>query len=176
METYTDLKELIENPSYSEQRARTLALLRDGMIDAPIVDLVKSLNALPHCFTLQCCYGHFVYPDQRDPHNLDPLPVTDTIDRVEYRIAYLSFCVENSGSGRELIETLREITALDPENIQFFCAEWFWERQVNSYALQVMPGRFRHLDSTVLMYEEALHVERLRYEFFQQLRKSLQTV
>ena len=69
------------------------------------------------------------------------------------------------------METLWEITALDPENVQFFCAEWFWERQVNSYALQVMPGRFKHLDSAVLPYEEALLIEKLRHAFFQRLGK-----
>ena len=172
METYTDLKELVENPSFHEQRERILTGLGDDMIDAPIVDLVKALNGLPHCFTLQCCHGHFVHSNQQDPHNLDPLPVTDTIDRVEYRIAYLALCIENSLQGRALMETLGEITAFDPENFQFFCAEWFWERQVNSYALQVMPHRFRDLDSTVLSYEEALLIEKLRYAFFQRLRKA----
>jgi hypothetical protein len=176
VETYADLKELVENPFYREQRQRTLAGLRDDMIDAPIVDIVKGLNELPCCFTLQCCCGHFVHSNQLDPHNLDPLPVADIMNRVEYRIAYVSLCVENSVSGRELIEILRGVTALDPENVQFFCAEWFWERQVNSYALQVMPGRFKHLDSTVLAHEEALRVERLRNEFFQQLRKSLNSI
>jgi len=28
----------------------------------------------------------------------------------------------------QLLESLKEITAIDPENIQFCCAEWFWKR------------------------------------------------
>jgi len=56
------------------------------------------------------------------------LPVKDTIAKVEYRIVYIAFCIENSFLGRELFESLKEITAIDPENIQFCCAEWFWKR------------------------------------------------
>ena len=36
METYTDLKELVENPSFHEQRERILTGLGDDMIDAPL--------------------------------------------------------------------------------------------------------------------------------------------
>ena len=61
------------------------------------------------------------------------------------------------------------ITAVDPENIQFFCADWFWERQVNSYALQVEPDRFKDQDRAKLDYAEALKVEKVRNEFFTSL-------
>jgi len=89
METYTEPKDLVENPQYQDQRRKNLAGLSDDMIDEPIIGLINALNKLPHCYTLQCCYGHFVYNGQKDPHNLGPLPETDTIRKVEYRIAYI---------------------------------------------------------------------------------------
>ncbi len=68
-----------------------------------------------------------------------------------------------------LFEALNEITAVDPDYIQFCCAEWFWKRQVNSYALQLEPDRFKHQDTAILDYREALHVEKIRNEFIGQL-------
>jgi len=73
--------------------------------------------------------------------------------------------------GRGLLEALNEITAIDPKNIQFCCAEWFWKRQVNSYALQVQPDRFKQKDSARLDYGEALQIEKIRNEFFIQLKE-----
>ena len=169
METFTEAKELMENPHYQAQREKTLATLTDSMIDSPIINLINSFNSLPHCFTLQSCYGHFVYSGQKDPNNLEPLPVTDNIADVEYRIAYIAFCIENSASGRGLLEVLKGIPSLDPENIQFCCAGWFWERHLNSYALQVEPERFKHKDSAILDHKEALTVEKMRNEFFVRL-------
>ena len=171
METFTEPKELVENPHYQEQRRESLAGLSDDMIDAPIVDIINGFNKLRYCFTMQSCYGHFVYNNQKDPYNLEPLPITDNVARVEYRIAYICLCIQNSALGRALLEALNEITAIDPQNIQFCCAEWFWERQVNSYALQVEPDRFKHKDTAVLDYREALHIEKTRNEFFVQLRE-----
>ena len=137
METFTKPKKLVENRYYKDQRRKSLAVLSDEMIDAPIIDLMNGFNKLPYCFTLQSCYGHFIYNNQKDPHNYEPLPISDAIEIVEYRIAYICLCVENSDLGRGLLGALNEITAIDPENIHFCCAEWFWKRQVNSYALQV---------------------------------------
>jgi hypothetical protein len=174
METFTEPKKLVENPHYQKQRRESLAGLSDDMIDAPIIDIINSFNKLPYCFTMQSCYGHFVYSNQKDPYNLEPLPVTDAVARVEYRIAYLCFCIQNSALGRGLLEALNEITAIDQQNIQLCCAEWFWERQVNSYALQVEPDRFKHKDTAMLDYREALHIEKIRNEFFVQLRELLQ--
>lgn len=173
METFTEPKELVENPHYKEQRQKSLSGFTDVMIDAPIIEIVNSFNKLPYCFTMQSCYGHFICPGQKDPHKLDYLPVKKSIERVEYRIAYLAFCVENSEQGRRLLEALKEIISFDPENIQFCCAEWFWRRQVNSYALQVEPDRFKDKDSAVLDYEEALNIEKIRNEFFLRLRTLL---
>jgi len=170
LETYIEPKDMMENPDYERQRQKSLAELADSMIDTPIIGLIKGLNSLTCCFTLQCCYGHFLYEGQDDPHNINPLPMTASIDSVEYRLAYIAFCIENSDPGRRLLEDLRKLTAIDPENIQFCCAEWFWERQVNSYALQVEPDRFKHEDKAVLDYSEALHIEKIRNEFFVKLK------
>ncbi len=174
METFTELKELVENPHYQEQRQKSLADLTDVMIDVPIIKIINGFNKLPYCFTMQSCYGHFLYSGQKDPHNLAPLPVTKTLARVEYRIAYIAFCIENSDSGRRLFEALEGMTVIDPKNIQFCCAEWFWKRQINSYALQVEPDRFKHKDKTLLDYREALQIEKIRNKFFVQLQKLLQ--
>ena len=161
----------MENPYCQDQRQTSLTNLSDEMIDAPIIDLIKGFNKLSYCFTMQSCYGHFVYDDQKDPYNFEPLPISEIIDRVEYRIAYICLCIENSDSGRGLLKSLNEITAIDPENIQFCCADWFWNKQVNSYALQVQPDRFKHKDSAILDYREALQIEKIRNEFFIQLRE-----
>lgn len=166
METFTESKELVENPHFAQQRRECLAGLGDSMIDAPIVDVVRAFNGLSCCFTLQSCYGHFVYPDRSDPHNLESLPDTDAITRVKYRIAYLALCVEDSESGRALLDALAEVPSLDPDNIQFGCAEWFWERQVDSYVLQVEPSRFKFQDKAILGYQEALKIQALRGVFF----------
>ena len=173
METYTELKEFVENPHYQLQRQQSLGSLTNDMLDPPIVDIITGFNKLTCCFTLQCCYGHFVFSGQSDPHNLAPLPVKKSPARVAYRIAYIGFCLENTVPGKKLFEALKEITVVDPENIQFCCAEWFWEHQVNSYALQVEPERLKHMDKTILDYREALHIEKVRNEFFIRLEELL---
>jgi hypothetical protein len=173
LETFTEPKALVVNPHYQDQRQKSLAGLHDDMIDKPIIELIKAFNKLPYCFTLQCCYGHFLYGGQNDPHNLEPLPLTDTIARVEYRIAYIALCIESNDLGRLLFDALKGITDIDPENIQFCCAEWFWERQVNSYALQVEPARYKFEDKAILNYQEAMKIEKIRNEFFVQLKELL---
>ena len=174
METFTELKELTEDQYYKVQKQKRLCGFTDDMIDVPIIELINGFNKLPHCFTLQSCYGHFVHNGQKDPYNFDALPVTDAIAEVEYRIAYVAFCLENSTAGMGLFEDLKEITTIDPEYVQFCCAEWFWKRQVNSYALQVEPDRFKHSDKAILDYKEALYVEKVRNQFFVQLYELLE--
>ncbi len=170
METYTQPRELVENPGFQLQRERALAGLSPEMIDKPIVDLIAGFNKLPYFFTLQCCYGHFLFEGRTDSDNLDLLPPdTDSITEVEYRIAYMAFCVENSSSGREILGLLESVTSTDPDNIQFCCADWFWERQLNSYALQVEPDRYKDRDSVKISYKEALHVEKVREAFVKRL-------
>ena len=173
METYTELKEFVENPHYQMQRQKSLCNLTDNMIDIPIIEIIKGFNKLPYCFTMQSCYGHFVYKGQKDPHNFEPLPINDSITKVEYRIVYIAFCIKNSPLGRGLFEALKKIPAINSENIQFCCAKWFWKSQVNSYALQVEPDRFKHRDKAILDYNEALHIEKIRNEFFVQLEELL---
>ncbi len=173
METFIPQKELVDNPHFQAQRQEVLDNLSDEMIDAPIVEIVKDLNLLPYCFTLQSCYGHFVYDRKDDPHNLELLPMGSTITTVEYRIAYLALCIENNSSGKELLKSLKRIASFDPQYVQFCCAEWFWGTQVNSYVLQVEPERFKNLDTAIIDYGEALHVERTRNEFFLRLKRLL---
>ena len=169
MLTFIELKALAPNPDFEAQKRQALCGLTDEKIDRPIVALIKGLNALAYCFTLQCCYGHFVYSGQNDIHNLDSLPAAGDIAEVTYRIAYIAFCIENSPSGKALLEDLKQIAAIDPKNIQLGCAAWFWEKQINSYALQVEPDRFKHQDTATIGLREALHIEKIRNEMFARL-------
>ncbi|MFC1502290.1 hypothetical protein ACFL6A_02650 [bacterium] len=171
METFTALKKFVANPRYSEQRKRTLHSLDLDSIDNPIRNLIQDLSQLPFCFTLQSCYGHFLHDPQMDPHNLDPLPASDDIEDVQYRIAYIALCIQDSAAGRQLYSHLEKIPALDPEYIQFGCAEWFRERQINSFALQVEPRRFMYKDQATIPYQEALHVQQVREIFFKKLEE-----
>jgi hypothetical protein len=174
LETFTELKQFVDNSYYKVQRQKSLRGLTNDMIDAPIINLINGFNKLPCCFTLQCCYGHFVYNGQEDAYNLEPLPVKDVIGKVKYRIAYIAFCIQNSLFGKELFELLENVTSIDPENVQFGCAEWFWKMQVNSYALQVEPDRFKKKDEAILDRREALHIEKVRNVFFQRLYELLE--
>ena len=174
METLIEHKALVENPNFKSQRKENLSKLKDEIIDESIIGLINDINKLSFCFTLQSCHGHFVYEGQANPKNLERLPLTNTISSIEYRIAYIAFCVENSDLGRRLLDSLKEITSIDPNNIQFGCAEWFWERNVNSFVLQVEPDRFKFEDKAVLDYREALKIEKIRDEFFAQLKKIIQ--
>ena len=93
---------------------------------------------------------------------------------MEYRIAYIAICVENSTPGIALLEALKRIVTIDPEYVQFCCAEWFWKRQINSYALQVEPDRFKRKDTAIVDFKEALHIEKIRNEFFIRLYELLE--
>jgi hypothetical protein len=174
LETFTEPKELAENPNYQVQRQKIMHGLTDDMIDVPIIEIVNGFNKLPYCFTLQSCYGHFVYNGQNNPHNIESLSIKDSVAKVEYRIAYIAFCIENNPLGRELLASLKEITAIDPENIQLCCTEWFWKRQINSYALQVEPYRIKRKDTALVGFKEALQIEKLRNVFFIHLNELLE--
>ncbi len=104
METFNELKDLVENLHYQVQKQKVQYDLNDDMIDMPIVDIINGLNKLPFCFTLQSCYGHFFYNGQKDTHNLDPLPEKEFIAKAEYRIAYVAFCIKNSSSRRWMFD------------------------------------------------------------------------
>jgi hypothetical protein len=169
LETFVGLKEFTANPRYRLQRQESLGNLADAPIDAPIVDLIVGLNRLPYCFTLQSCFGHFNCSGRQESHTVELLPAGAAEFEVEYRIAYVAFCIENSRMGGRLYEALRKIADIDPDTVQFGCAEWFWDRQINSYVLQVEPDRFKHKDRAILGYREALHIEKIRDEFFARL-------
>jgi len=173
VETFTEPKGFVDNPRYVQQRQASLAAMDIGTIDAPIVDIVKSFQALPCCFTLQSCYGHFIHAAQQDRTNTERLPISDGAAPVTYRIAYVALCLENSPEGKELLEDLRDIPTSDPECIQFGSAEWFWSRQVNSYVLQVEPEKFKDKDQAFIDYQEALHIQEIRDKFISELKRLL---
>jgi hypothetical protein len=171
METFTELIDFVSNPHYGEQRRTALGELDLSAIDAPIVDTIAGLSMVPYCFTLQSCYGHFLYPGQRDPHNIAPLPTLPDQVWVEYRIAYLALCIQEGEEGRDLLRELRKIPDIDPGEVQFGCATWFWERQVNSYVLQVEPELYKSQDRARIRYRQALHLQETRARFWDLLRE-----
>ena len=173
METFGPTKGFVDNPRYVQHRRAALAALGIDAVDAPIVDIVESFRDLPSCFTLQCCCGHFVHAGQRDRNGTAPLCTTDDVGSVTYRIAYVALCLEDSPEGRGLLEALRRICEVDRKYVQLGSADWFWGRQVNSYALQVEPNRYMDKDEVVVDYREALHIQDVRDRFFGELRRTL---
>ncbi|MEJ2642440.1 MAG: hypothetical protein P8010_23030 [Desulfosarcinaceae bacterium] len=173
METFAAAKPLVDNPQFASQRRRCLEDLDESRIDAPIRPLIQRLNRLPYCFTLQCCWGHFTFAGRDDIHNLQLLPTAPIPTSITYRLAYLALCIDATAGGRALLETLAQVPRLDPANIQFGSPEWFWRQQVNSYALQVEPERFKDQDQAHLDPAEALRIEALRNRFFERLAKSV---
>lgn len=153
---------------YHQDRQESLAALDLGTIDEPIVGIIAGLVRLPHCFTLQSCYGHFLCTPGQDLHTLEPIP-PGHVGSVRYRIAYIAFCLEDSDRGRSLRRALERIPSIDPDCVQFGSAGWFWERHLNSYALQVEPTRSMNRDDVTLEYAEARHIQQTRDVFFQEL-------
>ena len=174
METFTELKPPVSNSFYQEQRAESLCLLDISTIDTPIIAVIRGFSKLPYCFTLQSCYGHFLHHNRKDPKNVEPLINLDESLSVEYRIAYMALCIQNSESGVGLLQDLKGLTRIDPEYVQFGCAEWFWERQVNSYALQVEPERYKTEDKIIVSSQEALHIGKVRNQLYDELRRMTQ--
>lgn len=171
METFTKAKELIPDPGFYEKRLNTLKGTEYKEIDPPIIELIKKISAITYCFTLQSCYGHFLYEGQKNFRSTEPLPITGNINRVAYRIAYLAFCIRNNSEGKKLFGVLSEMPLIEPGYIQFGSADWFWERQINSYVLQVEPQRFAEKDKISVGYEEALLIEKTRNRFFNKVNK-----
>ena len=171
METFTNLKDFVDNPYFHDQREKYLSKLDIESIDAPIVELISGFAKLDYCFTLQSCYGHFLHDNQKNTSNIERLPASNSISSVEYKIAYIALCIENSKQGKFIFQHLRDIPSIDSEYVQFGCAEWFWARQVNSYALQVEPKRHMMKDRLSVDYLEALYIEKVRNNFFSQLGK-----
>lgn len=91
-------------------------------------------------------------------------------------MAYIAFCIENSPPGKKVAEKLKNIPLqVDRKLVQFCSAQWFWDQWVNSYALQVMPRRFRDRDSAVMDYYEAKEVKRVRDIFFAVMKEFTST-
>jgi hypothetical protein len=171
METFIEAKSLIENPDFNERRRMALGELSFDAIDKPIVEVIKKITSISYCFTLQSCYGHFLYAGQKDPHNIEPVSLNARDQEVEYRIAYLAICVQNNPRGRKLLEDISKIPSIDQKNIQYGSAEWFWERQINSFVVQVEPERFKSQDRCVVNYTEAITLERVRSLFWQEINE-----
>jgi hypothetical protein len=165
METFAEPRKLVDNPRYEAERRSALDSLSLTSIDTPIRKLIEGFAKLSFCFTLQSCYGHFIHAEQQNSHNIEPLPAHD-VGTVTYRIAYVALCVQNSAKGRRLLAGLAEIPLVDSAYVQFGSPDWFWDRSVNSFAVQVEPSRFADRDQVDIDYEEALRVEKVRESFF----------
>ena len=113
METFTDLKDFVDNPYFHDQRQKCLSKLDLESIDTPIVELISGLANLDYCFTLQSCYGHFLYNSQNNPFNTEPLLASNSISSVEYKIAYIALCIENSKQGKVIFQHLRNIPSIE---------------------------------------------------------------
>ena len=177
METFCTAKLFVDHPDYTAERTKALDNLKlqsiDPPIDPPIADIVKNFARLPHCFTLQTCYGHFVHPGQPDPNDTGPLADCPPDAEIEYRIAYMAFCLQNSPLGHTLFNDLQSLTKIDPQYIQFGSANWFWQRCVNTYAVQVEPDPYKNQDTAMVSRNEALHLETIRNKLFDQTRQIL---
>ena len=171
METFIEAKSLIENPDFNERRRMALGELSFDVIDKPIVEIIQKITSISYCFTLQSCYGHFLYVGQKDPHNIEPVSLNARDQEVEYRIAYLAICVQNNSRGRKLLEDINKIPSIDLKNIQYGSAEWFWKRQINSFVVQVEPERFKWQDRCVVGYTEAIKLEEVRSLFWQEINE-----
>ena len=169
LETFTKAREFVENRGYVPARQKSISELDLASIDDPITDIVKGFSALPHCFTLQCCFGHFICSTKQDRHNIDPIPLGFS-GLATYRIAYVALCLENCRRGQALRQSLGRLPAVDPDYVQFGSADWFWERWVNSYALQVEPKAHMLKDEAILGSTEALRTQTARDHFFEELR------
>lgn len=174
METFIQPRPCVSHPAYWRDRERSLQDLRHEIvkntIDPPLLPLVWECISIPHCFTLQCGYGHFVHRLAPDPENCVPISsIREPVGPIRYRIAYLALCVENSRDGRLLYHNLAGMTEMDPAFIQFGSADWFWDRMPNTYCIQLEPERMKEEDSGDVTWEEALRLEELRGPFFKRL-------
>ncbi len=173
METFINPKKMIEDDSFSEKRRRTLGKLHISAIDPQIRDIIKGIEAVPYCYTVQSCHGHIIVesPDRSQVKRIDPESALP--DNGLYQIAYLALVLENSESGRSLYQSMVDISLLDNDFIQFGSAEWFWKNQgfCNSYVIQVAPYRFRHLDRFNMSGAEAQKWLNSRELFLNEVKK-----
>jgi hypothetical protein len=170
VETFAKPRLFVDHPQFPRDRKLVLGGIDLDKIDIPIRRLITRFSQLSFCFTLQCCFGHFLYDGQQEQENLQLLPSHD-VGPVKYRIAYLALCLENSREGRKLYSRLENIAANEPDYIQFGSPDWFWNRHPNSFALQVEPERFAKSDVAIIGYDEALTVQKTRDLFFDRLEE-----
>jgi hypothetical protein len=174
METFTSARPFTLHPGYASDRDKTNRELEEemlsGSIDAPLLPIIRDWMPITHCFTVQCCFGHFVHDREPDIENLvPPSRYRGKIETVRYRLAYVAVCIQDTICGREMYADLEELAADNPDYIQFGSAGWFWERLVNTYCIQLEPERLKNTDSGLIAMDEALHLEMLRKNFFQRL-------
>ena len=171
METFIELKPFVLNPDFQQQRMISLSKLDLNFIDQPVRELIKKISEIDFCFTLQSCYGHFLYRDQQDKHSTDPLPHSVIPGDIEYRIAYIAFCIDHTEKGKKFLRDLKQLKSIDKNYIQIGCADWFWDQQVNSFVLQVEPERFKNQDKCLIEYHEGIYLENVRNKFFELLQE-----
>ena len=172
METFTEPRALVRHQTYAADRLAALDGLDLSGVDPPVVDIVEAFLPLSYCFTLQCCYGHFLTAPGQDEHSLEAVSEGGA-NSVRYRIAYVALCVEDTNRGRALLERLSRVPEIEPAYVQFGCADWFWDQWPNSYTLQVEPAAHRFKDQVVLTAGEAMQTQRARDRFFEELRRLL---
>ena len=164
METYTDYKPFVDHPSFREDRRCIIDNLDVGGIDPPLIPLIQKINRFPYVFSLQCCHGHFIWKNGKEVKTLEQL---ETYKWVKYRLAYIALCIENSSPGRRLQQRLTKIPLLiNREKVQFCSAQWFWDQWPNSYAMQIIPERYKEFDSAQIAYAEAKEVAKIRDDCF----------
>lgn len=176
METFVEARPFAPDPEFGRDRESSIRAIRElivrGEIDLPLVSMLQDFALVTHCYTIQSCFGHFVHEFEPDTRNIASLEAySGKVAEVEYRIAYMALCIRESDPGLRLCHDLRALTRIDPSCIQFGCAEWFWERQVNTYVIQVEPERFRNKDRIMVDLDEALHLETVRDRFMEELHR-----
>ena len=114
METFKKPREFVNDPHYNRSRERITSAFNPTRIDSPIHDIIAGFAKLPYCFTLQSCYGHFVYDAQPEIENTVALPDED-VGPIRYRIAYVAFCIELSSDGARFRGLLEAVPKIDAE-------------------------------------------------------------
>lgn len=180
MKTFTEAKPMVVDHDYQMRRARSSreleAAFESGSIDAPISELVKRISRIPYCFTLQSCYGHFVFRDGTEEHSMKRISQDmGEGTTVRYRVAYMAFCLQDGQSGVELLDDLKAVHDVDPDYIQFGSADWFWNICVNTYVLQAEPERWRSEDYIDIDASEALRIETARDLLYSELEAVIDT-
>ena len=176
MQTFCSERPLQHDPGFEAAKARALESMDMAEIDEPIKDVIASLNKHPSCYTLQSCFGHFVSTEHPDDHNLSVVEESGSSDSPLYRISYLALCIRDNSDGRRFLSLLKRIPwEIDRDRIQFGCAEWFWNRCINSYVLQVQPKDRADVDSLTISVREVRLIQSARNHFWDTLRTTLDT-